>query len=227
MKRKIRVRQTRLSDIPQLLKIDAEIWPDFRANEEMFRSRIETFPEGQFVALVNGRIVGSVFTQLINYKDWEHRTFTWDEITDFGTIRRTHNPKGDSVYGVGLAVAKKFQDRTVSHLLILCSVQQTIKMNRRRILLGARIPAYRRFSDTPPEKYIRMVRSKSGRLFDPELAIYQEYGGMPVKLLPNYINDPESLNFGVLVEWQNPLCNNPLRKIIAFILKIRPDVLHW
>ncbi len=220
MKEKVKVRQAKLCDIPCLLEIDKEIWPQFRANEEMFYSRIETFPKGQFVATVNGQIVGSIFSQLIDYTDWADRSFTWNEITDNGTVKLTHNPGGDSIYGVGLAVAKKFQGTAASRLLIMTIVQLTVRMDYRQILLGSRIPAYHKHSEISVDEYIRTIRDGSSRLLDPELALYKKYGGEPIKVFPNYMDDPESLNFGVLIKWQNPFYNKPFRRIVAWFLKV-------
>lgn len=207
MKAKIKVRQARMNDVPALLKIDEEIWPQFRASDEMFRSRIEVFPEGQFVAVAENQVIGSVFSQLVNYEDWAEKDFTWNEITDCGTIRKTHQPNGDSVYGVGLAVIKEFQGTDASRLLAKAGVWLTVKLNCRQILLGARIPAYHKHQDISVAEYIKMTGGKSGRLLDPELAFYQKYKGEPIKPLPNYMDDPESLNFGVLIRWQNPFYN--------------------
>jgi GNAT superfamily N-acetyltransferase len=213
MKEKIKVRNAKLPDLPELLAIDKEIWPEFPATEEMFRSRIETFPEGQFVAEADRNIVGSVFSQLVKYEDWADKDFTWNEITDYGTIRQTHNQNGDSVYGVGLAVIKRFQGTGASHLLIVNIVQLAIRLNCRYILLGSRIPSYHKHSEIPPALYIKTYKGK--RLLDPELSLYKRYGGEPVKPLPNYMFDPESLNYGVLIRWQNPFYNKPFKRVIA------------
>ncbi len=152
------------------------------------------------------------------------RNFTWNEITDSGTIRQTHNPNGDSVYGVGLAVVREFQNTAVSSFLIIEAGRLTIQKNYRQLLIGARIPAYHKHQDIPVDEYIKITRGGSRRFFDPELAIYQKYKGIPIKVLQNYMYDPESLNFGVLVSFKNPFYNSLFRKIVALVLKIRPEV---
>jgi hypothetical protein len=226
MRQKIRVRQATLADVYRLLEIDKEIWPNFRASAEMFQSRITVFPEGQFVAVVGGKVVGSVFNQLVNYEDWKDKDFTWDEVTDNGTLRRTHNPRGDSIYGVGLAVAKQFQGSAASRLLTIAAVRWVVSNGRQQILLGARIPGYCRHSDIPVKDYILETRGKRGRLLDPELAFYQKYGGEPIKPLPNYIHDPESLDFGVLIKWPNPFYGKPVSSIfVDWFLRICPSVI--
>lgn len=221
---KTKVRRATLADIPQLMKVDEEIWPQFRADEQMFRSRISVFPEGQFVATHNRQVVGSVFSQLVSYEDWVDRDFTWDEVTDKGTLRRTHNPKGDSIYGVGLAVTRRFQSSSVSRLLIVAAVQLVIRRNYQRILLGSRIPGYWRHRNMPVEEYIR-TKNQRGRFLDPELALYQKYKGEPIKALPGYISDPASLDFGVLIDWENPLYGKIWRFPVGWFLNIFPSVI--
>ena len=47
MKGKVKIRQARIEDIPEIMIVEEEAWPEgLRATEEMFCSRIETFPEG-------------------------------------------------------------------------------------------------------------------------------------------------------------------------------------
>jgi len=196
------VRQATMDDLPGLLKVDAVVWPDFPAKEEMIRSRLEVFPKGQFVALCGDRVVGSIYSQLVYY-EFLPKSFTWMEITDGGTIRRTHSSDGDSVYGVGLAVLPEFQGTSTSHLLIVALVNLTIEFNCRQILLGARIPNYYKYCDMLVEKYIQ-AKTKRGRFVDPELEFYREYGGEFIRPLSGYMSDRESLDYGVLVRWSNP-----------------------
>lgn len=203
MKRKIIIREANISDIPDLMKIDQEIWPDFPATEEMFRSRIETFPEGQFVAVIKDQIVGSIFSQIVNYSTWQDKDFSWEEITDSGSINRTHDSSGDSIYGIGLAVKKNSQGGKVAEFLMIKMALLCLSLKLKRILLGSRIPGYS-YSSKPVEEYIFSERS-SGKLLDPELAFYQKYGVKPIKALPNYMKDSESLDYGVLVTWENPI----------------------
>jgi len=216
---KIRIRNAKIEDIPILLEIDEESWPGFRANNEMFLSRIKVFPEGQFVAVVDDKIVGSCFTQRINESEWRDRNFSWSEITDNGLIKKTHRQNGESMYGVGLAVRKSFRNFTVSQRLIIAGIQLAIRLNLKQIFLGSRIPSYHRYPHIPVEEYIRTLTS-SGRLLDPELTLYKKFGGEPIRPLPNYMPDPQSLNFGVLIRWKNPFYKNPFIKWIAWGLPI-------
>lgn len=191
------VRQARMDDLAQLLELDATVWPDFPANEEMIKSRLEVFPQGQFVATCEDRVVGSIYSQLVNYESLLD-SFTWMEITGNGTIRQTHTPSGDSVYGIGLAVLPEFQGTAASRLLIMAVAKMAMRRGRYRFLWGARIPGYHKYKEMPVDQYIKKKTAK-GRYIDLELSLYQQYGANPDRPLSNYMPDPESLDFGVLV----------------------------
>jgi GNAT superfamily N-acetyltransferase len=193
----ISVRQAKIADLAELLTIDEKIWPEFRATKEMFQSRLEVFPEGQFVAVCCDQIVGSIYSQLVDY-ELLPKSFTWTEVTDKGTIRKTHNPIGDSVYGIGLAVLPEFQGTSASRLLIMAVADWAMNSGRHRFLWGARIPGYHKHKEMSVEQYIQKKNSM-GRYIDPELALYQKYDANPVRPLVDYIPDVESLNYGVLV----------------------------
>lgn len=195
----ILVRNARLSDLRGLLILDNTVWKDFPATESMLRSRIEIFPEGQFVALFKDAIVGSLFTERINYNEnWSQKSFTWDEVTDKGLIRETHDPKGFDLYGVGLAELPKFAQRSIPLLLMKEAAQLVRDASLRYVCLGARIPRYSEYSEAiSADEYIQL--RKGGRPIDPELRKYQGVGFVIRKLLPEYIIDPESKNYGVLM----------------------------
>ena len=116
---KIKVRQANMKDINDILIVEEEAWPDgLRASKEQFISRIKVFPEGTLVAeeVDEGNIVGVVVTEILNY-DVKNPIPTWKEATDNGLIEKTHNPNGDTLYGVDLSVSR-FANNT-SKVLIL------------------------------------------------------------------------------------------------------------
>jgi ribosomal protein S18 acetylase RimI-like enzyme len=67
------------------------------------------------------------------------------------------------------------------------------------------------------EEYV-YARTKTGRVLDPELALYLSLGMKIEKIIPNYFDDPESLNYGVLVSWANPFY--PFTKYSKLLAKI-------
>lgn len=203
MKNKIIVRQATLDDLEEILLVEEEAWPqEARATEEMFRARIETFPEGTLVAIENGRIMGVVVTEIIKF-DIKQPIPTWFEATDNGYIRKSHDPKGDTLYGVNLSVSR-YAGREVARLLLEGVKKIARDHSLKRVAFGARIPRYHRYSEKmTAEEYIQAT-TNSGRPLDPEIYFYQQGSAEVIKLLPDYFTDPESLNYGVLMIWENP-----------------------
>jgi ribosomal protein S18 acetylase RimI-like enzyme len=220
---KVKIRQARIEDIPQILEVEKAAWGEGRsATFEMLESRIETFPAGTLVALVNEEIVGVLATEIIDY-NLKEEALSWYEVTDNGYIRKTHNPKGDTLYGADLSVHPLYQNQGVGKKLLVCIGRLAIKYNLKRGLLGARIPNYYKYVDKiKVEDYIQLDKKSSDIPPDPELIYYRnvtnllsKLGLQIVKVLPNYFKDPESLNYGVLLIWGNPFYNKWYRWVAA------------
>lgn len=217
---KIITRSPTPSDFDQMLQADSAAWQDkLNYKKEHLISQTETFPEGTICAFVNGNVEGFAVLQLVNYNDVNRGYPSWYEITDNGYIRKTHNPHGDSLYGVSLSVSPKAHPRT-TNALINAIVALAIRRNVKCILLGSRIPGYHKYKDRyTPHEYISV--KKRNRYLDPELQLYlKAYNVEIVKVIPAYFEDPESCNYGVLLKWKNPFYNWPriIRSIIARFL---------
>jgi len=215
------IRQAISEDIEQILRLDNEVWQDFPATEKMISSRIEIFPEGNLVAVYRDKIVGYLCLQFINYNLEDHPPFTWNEITDYGTLCSSHNLNGEYMYGVAMTVSPKFQNFNIATRLMFAGWSIIVKYNKRGCMLGSRIPNFFDVKDKySPEEYIHLKRA-DGKLSDDELRLYDSDGFKIICALPNYETDPESCNYGVLVYQANPFYNkgfNALRKLLSIIL---------
>lgn len=198
------------SDLPALVELDRITWgEDGAATYEMFESSIRVFPEGIFAAVLGSKIVGVVVTEIVNY-DLVKDAFTWYEISDNGFIKKTHNPKGDTLYGVNLSIHPSYQNRGIGQLLLARVGKLAIDLNLAKGILGARIPAYHKYADRiSASDYVKIdkVDQKTGISQDPELVFYlRDFHGSAfevVKVIPGYFRDPESVDFGVLICWRN------------------------
>ena len=169
-----------------------------------FEELIEVNPEGQFVVENNGVVVGFGNTQRINYEYESPELKTWSEMCNKGFISKTHIPDGDTIFGINLSFSKE-APFTASGKMIAHVLSYTIKNSIKGIVLGGRLPFYHKYADQmTAEEYINAKR-KNGKPIDPELHIYKKAGARPVKVIPNYFPDSESLNYGVLLAWNNPL----------------------
>jgi hypothetical protein len=72
------------------------------------------------------------------------------------------------------------------------------------VYLGARIPEYHLHKNISVEEYV-FKTDDSGEPLDKQLRFYSREGFEIVEIIPNNMEDPESLNFGVLIKWDNPL----------------------
>lgn len=203
--RELLIRQANLSDIPKILQIEIAAWGDeLAATEEMYKSRIITFPQGVLVSEDGGKITGVVVTQLVDY-DINSFNLSWYEATDNGYIIKTHKPNGQTVYGVNLSVSPDARRGTGTALLESIG-KLAIILNLKQGMLGGRIPDYYKYKNIPVEEYIKkiLVVNNQRRLLDKELNFYKNAGLRIIRALPNYMKDPESLNYGVLLVWENP-----------------------
>lgn len=78
-----------------------------------------------------------------------------------------------------------------------------IKLDLDRLLGGGRMPGYKQVAAAlTPEEYIADV--VKGNLKDPVISFLLRCGRKPIHICKNYLEDDESLNYGVLMEWKNP-----------------------
>ncbi len=199
---KISIRNAKFSDIKSIIKIEKEVWANNGATQKMIESRLKTFSDGALVAVNNSRVIGSLFFQLVH--DNKSKNFTeWAEYTDNGLIKATHRIDGDTLFGVSLSVLPTYRERNIGTKLMMRVAEKVIKYNVKKCILGSRIPGFNNYPEMSIDKYLKL-RSEDGKLIDPELRFYKRFGLMIAKILPNYFNDIQSKNYGILFEWKNP-----------------------
>ncbi|MEK7624163.1 MAG: GNAT family N-acetyltransferase [Patescibacteria group bacterium] len=220
---KIKIRQAKNEDIPKILLIEEIAWgKEKSASKEMIESRIKTFPGGALVAESNKEIIGVVFTERVDY-DFNNSAFTWYEITDNGFIKNSHKADGRVVYGVDLSVMPSYQHLGVGTQLLEGIGKLAIRYNVKYGMLGGRLPLYYKYANKMTvEEYINAVTDteKGHRSLDPEIDFYKKSGLKIIKAIPNYFKDPESLDYGVLLLWENPFYNKYYRWLAAKLFKV-------
>lgn len=209
------VRSAREEDIDELMEIERKVWSEgMRVTREMLISRIRTFPEGFLCAVENGKILGFVCSEIIYYKDTKKIGFNWYNLTDNGFIAKSHNPKGDSLYGISLSIFSE-DSKFIATKLLEGMGKLIIRKRLKEGIFGARIPRYYKYyQKMSPEEYV-FKRSNSGLFLDPELSFYWMIGLHPTRVIKDYFDDNESLNYGVLVIWKNPFYK--ITKILPFL----------
>ena len=84
-------------------------------SEAQLLGQMHQFPEGQFVATYNDRIIGYCATFLIP-ESLALKTHDWATITGRGYASR-HDPHGDWVYGMDVCIDPEFRGRRIGQRL--------------------------------------------------------------------------------------------------------------
>jgi GNAT superfamily N-acetyltransferase len=202
---KITVRNTLASDTKKIEELQKTSFPDLTETslwkKEHIDNHLRIFPEGQLCVEYDGQVVGSS-SSFITQLPSEYHSHTWlDVCGDFSF--KNHNPNGDTLYGADMSVHPKFQKLGIATKMIELRKQLVIRLNLRRILSGSRINGYANYSDVlSPSEYVKKV--EYGNIVDPVLSFHLKNELKFIKILPNYLNDKSSNNYGVLVEWKHP-----------------------
>jgi len=206
MAKKAIIRNYTASDFTALIRIQQESFPppfpsELWWNEEQLTNHVTLFPEGALCAEIDGRIVGSMTGLLVDF-DPAHPSHTWEEITDSGYIRN-HRPDGNTLYVVDICVSPNYRKFGLGKWLMQSMYEVVVRLNVDRLLGGGRMPGYHRYAkDMSAQQYVEHVLS--GKLKDPVITFLLRCGRLPIALVENYLEDEESCNYAVLMEWKNP-----------------------
>ncbi len=191
----------------EFIKINKEVWGDIINSQyiwtkEMLMNQFQLCPQLLYCAFKNGKMVATasgIFTTENDFK--KHKS--WLEKTGNGFFT-THRPDGDIVFGADLSVIREALPKTSDKIMFTGLIITILGDGLKSLYLGSRIPSYHKHKNMKVEDYV-FGKRKSGKPFDPELYFYQKLGFEIVEIIPEYMEDPESLNYGVLIRWNNPL----------------------
>ncbi|MCY3781424.1 MAG: GNAT family N-acetyltransferase [Chloroflexi bacterium] len=169
--------------------------------EEHFLNHCKLFPEGNFVALLDERVIGLGSGFLIDF-DFEQAQHSFQEIIDGGYYSH-HDPQGDWYYGADISVHPDFRRRGVGSLLYGARKDIVRGLKRRGIVAGGLIPGFADYKAAmTPQDYV--ARVVAGELYDSTLSFQLGRGFAVRGLLEDYIEDEASDNWATLIVWENP-----------------------
>ncbi|TVP41191.1 GNAT family N-acetyltransferase [Candidatus Nitrosocosmicus arcticus] len=202
----VSIRQTAVADIPEIVKLQEESFADLAKigniwHPDELKSHLNIFPEGQLVAELEGKIVGSA-TSLIIQLSPVYADHTWNGITGNGMLT-THFPAGDSLYGADISTHPRVRHRGIGHKLYQGRKDIAMRMNLKRMIGGGRLYNYCEYSEklSPLEYAIKVVECN---VHDLVLSFDLINGFNFIKILSNYLDDARSLNYASFIEWINP-----------------------
>jgi predicted N-acetyltransferase YhbS len=143
------IRNFKENDIPQIVQLQRKSFADMAKDGMIFpssylRNHIEIFPDGQLLAEIDGRIVGSSSSLIISLSS-EYEEHDWFEITGNGLFSN-HNASGDTLYGADLSTHPEFRNMGIGTILYNARKELAMRLNLRRILAGGRLYDYCKYS---------------------------------------------------------------------------------
>ncbi len=162
---------------------------------------LKIFPEGQYVALVDDKVVGCALSIIVDYDKFGDN-HTYAQITGNYNFT-THNPKGDVLYGIEVFIDPEYRGLRLGRRLYDARKELAEHLNLRAIVFGGRIPNYHNYADKmTPREYISRVRMK--KIHDPVLNFQLSNDFHVKKILRNYMPDDEqSQEHATLLQWDN------------------------
>ncbi len=192
--------------------------PDGTFTAEQFRRHMQIFPEGQYVALEDGRVIGLTASMRIPFDPAHPFLENWYVTISDGWLTR-HHPGAEWMYGVETCVHPDYRGVGVGGKLMEARFEVARSLNLRGMVAGSAIIDYYKVADQiTPEDYLRGVIA--GTYFDTNLSKQLRKGFKAGALIPNYLPDPETRGWGVVIVWNNPTFD-PAHPVVTVSVKPR------
>ncbi len=197
------LRNTRLEDYPALKEIMDIVYGHAGGawSRDQVESQLSRFPEGQICIEDNGKVIAAVISVIVDYKKFGD-FHTHRDITGDGYLT-THDPTGDTLYGVDVFVHPDYRGLRLGRRLYDARKELCRKLNLRRIIFGGRIPGYDKYSDKfTPQKYIEEVKTRE--IYDQVLTFQLSNDFHVRRVITGYLpEDEESHGYAVISQWFN------------------------
>lgn len=221
------LRPLRAEDYGDVKEIMDLVYPSMQGawTKDMFLSQLSRFGEGQICIEDNGKVVAAAQSIIVDYSKWgdDH---TYDAIIGGGFFT-THDPGGDTLYGVDIFVHPDYRDLRLGRRLYDYRKQFCEELNLRRIIAGGRIPGYQKYADQMSvREYVNKVKNVEAH--DPVLTFQLNNDFHVRKFIRNYIpSDTESRSYATLLEWINIYYEEKKQGLIAKKSVVRVGAVQW
>lgn len=203
-KPKLIIRNATVSDISEIQELSSKVYTKSQKyTKAELRGQIRHFPEGQFVAIYQDKIIGYC-SSLVTTEKKAMKKHSWREITGNGYCS-THIRNGDFLYGVDVFVDPSFRrmrigERFYKERMNLCKF-----LRLKGIIFAGRVPLlrkkYRQIGSV--EAYLEAVLDK--KIHDPVLNFQLRHGFEIIGILNDYDpTDYESMGYAIHMLWNNP-----------------------
>lgn len=168
--------------------------PDERMGERHYLRHLEVFPEGQFMILDGDTAIGMT-TTMRHHLTLEDHTFL--EISGEMTLS-THEPAGDWLYGLDVGVHPAYRGQGLAKAIYRARQELCRTLGLKGQVTVGMPNGYLQYAgEMDLTAYFEAL--KSGRLSDPTVSAQQKMGFEIIRLIHNYLEDPQCGNGGVLM----------------------------
>ncbi|MCA1804848.1 MAG: GNAT family N-acetyltransferase [Xanthomonadaceae bacterium] len=203
---KLVVRNARPADATAIADLTSRVYAGTGMHgysEGEVMGQINNFPKGQFVVLVDEKVVAYCATFRIR-EAIGLKPHTWAEITGNGYASR-HDPAGDWLYGMEVCVDPEYRGYRLGQRLYNERKKLCQSLGLKGVVFSGRLPSLARRMKKygSVEKYVQAVQAKQVR--DPVLSFQLRNGFEVIGIIPGYLDvDHQSMGYGVHLVWRNP-----------------------
>jgi GNAT superfamily N-acetyltransferase len=192
------LQNTQATHAAQLHDLQRLIFPTLAEEERMsarhYLHHLTLFPEGQFVLLDGDAVVGMSSCIRYHLAEEDH---TFLEISD-NLWFNTHQPEGQWLYGMDMGVHPDYRGRGLAREMYRARQELCAQLKLAGQIIVGMPNGYVRYAGKMSlEAYFEAL--KAGTLTDPTVSVQQKMGGKIQRLIPNYLDDPQCGNGGVMM----------------------------
>lgn len=198
----LRVRPLTPEDYDALVQLQAVGFPGMPPwTREQFEAHLARFPEGQIGVEVDGRLVGSSSSLIVDVDEYGE-AHTYADVAGRGFIDN-HDPEGDTLYGIEVVVDPEYRGMRIGRRIYEERKELCRWLNLRRIVIGGRLPHYHTVAEEmSAQEYVERVLARE--LVEPVLTFQLANGFAVKRVVDGYLpGDAESRGYGVVMEWVN------------------------
>jgi GNAT superfamily N-acetyltransferase len=192
------IKHTTLAYCEALQALQDIVFPTLNADERMqaqhYRKHIELFPEGQFMILDGDKAIAMTTTIRYHLSLEDHSFFDVSQ----GLWMTSHEPEGDWLYGMDVGVHPDYRGQGLAREIYRVRQELVQSLDLKGQITVGMPNGYLALSDkmTLDEYADALIK---GDIFDPTVSVQQRMGFQLIRLIHNYLDDPQCGNGGILM----------------------------
>src|SRR5215469_14545423 len=191
IKRDYIVRHATEGDLERLCELEKLCWQHTRTPRKQIRSRLQQYPQGQFVLEKEGKVLGVIYSQ---------RIASTDALINCNAaeVHKLHQPSGPIIQLLAANIDPQTQNASYGGQLLEFMLQRCSLMTGIEQVVGVTLCKNYSSGAQSFEQYIQQQDISQ----DPVLAFHQVHGAEVVRAIPGYRpQDHRNLGNGVLVAY--------------------------